>query len=220
MNKYKLVIFDFDGTLFATHEAIIHCISKTFEEFKQTVPSRDAIYQTITAGIGLEDTFIRLGANKESKNIGDPWVERYREIYKKEGDAYSKPFDHVKATLEHIYNTNIPIVVISNKGIDAINAALEKHELKKFITLVVGDTKGVKKKPDPMAYDQIIKPQFKDIKPSEILMVGDTSADLQFAKNIGADACWATYGYGSQEECRKLTISYSISGLQDMKPIF
>lgn len=224
MSKYKLAIFDFDGTLFATHEAIIHCVTKTFEEYKETVPTRDAIYQTITKGIALEETFKSLKTVSENKDeavdTGQKWVETYREIYKKEGESKTKPFDNAKLVLEHIHNAGIPIVVISNKGIEAINSALEKYDLKKFIMLVVGDTKGMKKKPDPMIFNQLIKPQFKDVKPDKTLVVGDTSADLLFARNIGADACWAMYGYGVHDECNKLNSTFNIKDLLDIQSIF
>lgn len=153
MSKYKLVIFDFDGTLFATHEAIIHCICKTFEKFKKAIPSRDAIFQTIMKGIGLEDTFKLLNpslANADSKESKgevevSQWVEAYREFYKKEGEEKSKPFEYAQFALEYLHKAGVKIVIISNKGIDAINVALEKFMLKDFVSLVVGDTKGMKK---------------------------------------------------------------------------
>lgn len=223
--KYKLAIFDFDGTLFATHEAIIHCIKKTFSIYEKAIPSHDVIYQTITKGIGLEDTFNFLlstmtnGEHDEKYNVLD-WVKTYRTIYKNENELLVKPFDHVKDTLEHIKQTDTEIVIISNKGIDAINSTLEKFQLKQYITLVVGDTKNIKKKPDPMIYNQLIQPKFLEIERHEILMIGDTSADLLFAHNIGAAACWAKYGYGNAEECNKLKYTYSINGLDEIKDLF
>lgn len=233
MSKYKLVIFDFDGTVFATHEAIIYCINKTFEKYKKQIPSRDAIYKTITMGIGLDETFKILNnnlVNYEGAVTGDEfrsddasliqkWVETYREFYRKEGEEKSCPFNQAKEILEGIHSSGKIIIVISNKGSEAINSALAKFDLKQFITLVVGDTKGIKKKPDSMIFDKIIKPAFDEINTNEILVVGDTSADLLFAKNIGADSCWATYGYGLTEECMKINPTYNISNFADINSI-
>jgi len=221
--SYKLVIFDFDGTLFATHEAIIHSIIKTFEVYKKPIPSRDSIYQTITKGIALDETFKLLDINydhKEAKNFSQKYIATYRAVYKKEGESKARPFANAKETLEYIHEKGIPIVVISNKGIDAINYALKKYELKTFITLAIGDTPEMKKKPDPMVFNKIIQPQFKDIQPEEILVIGDTVADLLFAKNIGAHGCWATYGYGAEEECQNFKSTYRIKTLQEVQVIF
>lgn len=229
MKQYKLVIFDFDGTLFATHEAIIHCIIKTFEKYNKQAPSRDSIYETITKGIGLEDTFRHLNPTldqkfsdtKDEKHVNETtqWISTYREFYKNEGEKITQPFDNAKDVLEHLHLAEIAVVIISNKGIEAISSALDKFGLKSFISLVIGDTKGMKKKPDPMVFNEIIKPKFKEILSSEILMIGDTLADLLFAKNIGSDSCWATYGYGVHNECQSATPTYQANSLLDITSI-
>jgi len=201
----------------------VRSIIRTYEVYKKPIPSRDLIYQTINKGITLDETFRLLSISydhKDAKNFSQEYIATYREIYKKEGESKTRPFMNAKETLEYIHEKRIPIIVISNKGIDAINYALEKYELKKFITLAIGDTSGMKKKPDPMVFNKIIQPQFKDIQPEEILVIGDTIADLLFAKNIGAHGCWATYGYGAKEECEKFKSTYCIKTLQEIQVIF
>ncbi|MHB1949204.1 MAG: HAD family hydrolase [Gammaproteobacteria bacterium] len=217
MKRYKLVIFDFDGTLFATHEAIIHCIHKTFETYKKPKPSDEAIYKTITKGMGLEQSFNLLDtAPEKSLDELHQWIEIYRDFYRRDGDAKTQPFGDVKGILQYVHSTGAIIIIVSNKGPNAINSALEKYDLMQYITLVVGDTKGIKKKPDPMIFDEILKPKFNDIDPNEILVIGDTSADLLFAKNIGADGCWAMYGYGIHEECDAINPVHRIRELQEI----
>lgn len=218
MNKFKLVIFDFDGTLFNTHDAIIHCVIRTFLKFNKVPPSKDVIYETITKGISLEDTFKQLTTENEVKDIQD-WIDCYRAIYKQEGHDKTKPFENAYAALEYINNRNIPIVVISNKGVDAITTSLSKYSLNHFITITIGDTKDIKKKPDPMIFNEIIKPKFPDIKPDDVIVIGDTAADLLFAKNIGAHACWAMYGYGIHEQCKQLRSDFVITGLVELQTI-
>lgn len=222
MSKYKLVIFDFDGTLFNTHEAIIYCVTKTFEKFNKKVPDAKNIFQTITKGISLDETFKQLINTQDEKAINNiqEWVDTYRTIYSAEGGPRTKPFDHAKVVLQHIHSQGIIIVVISNKGVDAINTALTTHGLKEFVTLVVGDTKGINKKPDRMIFDKIIQPSFASEKAEEIIVIGDTTADLLFAKNIGVDACWAKYGYGDHEQCKSCGSAYTIQGLQELFPLF
>lgn len=242
MSKYKLIIFDFDGTVFATHEAIIHCINKTFYKYKKQIPARDAVYKTITMGIGLDETFKLLNRDfvfssieskktnyatentnnhleSDDEGLVKKWVDTYREFYRHEGEEKSYPFDHVKEVLDNLHSSGKIIIIISNKGKEAITSALEKFELKQYVSLVIGDTKGLKKKPDSMIYDKIIKPTFDEVNKDEILVVGDTSADLLFAKNIGADSCWATYGYGLPEECSKINPTYKISNFPDINSI-
>ncbi len=96
------------------------------------------------------------------------------------------------------------LTIVSNKAVAAIHAALKHFRLSTFVSIVVGDIPTLRKKPDPMAYNEFIQPQFPLIPPQEILMVGDTPADLGFAHAIGADSCWVQYGYGDPVRCRAL----------------
>ena len=83
---------------------------------------------------------------------------------------------------------------------DAINRLLVDRSLFHLTTgFVVGDgTPGFKLKPNRQCWDEIIKPRFPNVEPEQVLVVGDTLTDIQFARNIGAKICWAKYGYGEE----------------------
>lgn len=53
--------------------------------------------------------------------------------------------------------------------------------------------------------------------PEEVLVVGDPVADVMFAKNIGAMACWARYGHGDKSEPEKLSPKFVINSLEDVE---
>ena len=46
--------------------------------------------------------------------------------------------------------------------------------------------------------------QLKEPHPRRVLIVGDTEADILFAKNAGLRSCWASYGYGDEAVCKAL----------------
>lgn len=215
MNNYKLLILDFDGTLCATHEAILFCVKRTYQTLHMAIPNHDFIDETIRAGLGMEKTLEMLSPDLTQQQIQHLLVT-YETIYLAEGEDKSAPFPKVAEALENLYNAGLILTVVSNKAVNAVNTALKRFQLNKYITLVVGDTKALKKKPDPMAYTNYIKPKFKHINPKQILMVGDTPADLLFAKNIGTDSCWAEYGYGDEKACLALHPTYTIKQFADL----
>jgi phosphoglycolate phosphatase len=45
----------------------------------------------------------------------------------------------------------------------------------------------------------------------DYIMVGDTEADLCFARDVGIMSCWASYGYGDRDGCRALAPDYEIA---------
>src|SRR3974390_2950717 len=93
MRAFKAIIFDFDGTLFDTRAAIVHCFERAFAMAGRRPPQPDALVQTIGSGATLEDTFAALDGGLR----GDPaamqeHIKTYRMIYLDEGAALVKPF--------------------------------------------------------------------------------------------------------------------------------
>ncbi len=215
MNDYNLYIFDFDGTLVDTHDAITHCVQRTFDEYGIASPAYDDVKKTIGSGIGLAETFAAL--SPEMKSLSDTAVTKYREIYKDESLDKLKLFSGAKEALEQLALAQKDIVIVSNKGVAAIHQSLDHFGLSDYISLVVGDQKGVIKKPDPMTFNEIIHPQFQH--PHEhILMIGDTAADILFAQNAGISSCWVSYGYGNKTECQSLKPTHITHALGDIAP--
>ncbi|WP_218813938.1 HAD family hydrolase [Rickettsiella endosymbiont of Dermanyssus gallinae] len=218
MNNYKLIILDFDGTLCATHEAILFCIKKAYVTLGKTVPDHDFTDATIQEGLGMENTLKALSPKLSDAEL-QKLLDAYETIYLKEGEQKSAPFSKADEVLKKLYDAGYILTVVSNKAITAVNTALKHFALDEYISIVVGDTKALRKKPDPMAYNDFIKVKFPSISPREILMVGDTPADILFAQNIGADSCWAEYGYGDAKICRALNPTYTIRHLTDILAI-
>jgi phosphoglycolate phosphatase len=211
----KLVLLDFDGTLCATHEAIGHCLVETMRHYGLTQPSGDAIMRTIRSGTGLSETFAALTEEDGTRGV-DPHdlVLKYRELYNG-GIASSRShlFPGTRDAIDAIRNLDVAVGVLSNKGEVAVRSALETYELTGLVDVVVCETPGIPKKPDPASYTKLIRPLFPDIESDETLVVGDTVADIQYAANIGAFSCWARYGYGQEEECLGLNPAATIDSI-------
>lgn len=218
MNNYKLLILDFDGTLCATHDAILFCVKRTYQTLRMTTPNHDFIDETIRAGLGMEKSLEILSPDLTQQQIHH-LLSTYEAIYLAEGEEKSAPFPKAAEVLAKLFTAGYILIVVSNKAVAAVNTALERFQLKQYILMVIGDTKTLRKKPDPMAYTDFIKPKFNDICAKQILMIGDTPADLLFAKNIGADSCWAEYGYGDEKSCLAIHPTYTIKQLADILTI-
>ncbi|MCC3470871.1 MULTISPECIES: HAD family hydrolase [unclassified Microcoleus] len=216
MSQYKLIIFDFDGTLAITHKAIISCITKTFESFGNTPPEADIIQGTI--GINLQNTFKMLHPAIEESAIPE-WVETYRSYYRTEGEKQLDLFPGTKQILQLASKSGLSLIVFSNKHLSFVNLFLEKLRINGFFDLILGDDGQIIQKPNPSVFHSIIKPLFPDLDHSQVLMVGDTAVDLLFAKNAGIDVCWAAYGYGDRAECLALAPTFAIDDISELAAI-
>lgn len=242
MRTPRLVIFDFDGTLFRTQESISHCISLTFTALSQPSPTTEAIRSVIATGASLEETFRMLGAGhtfatlsenptNSADSVGESkpavnislWIDTYRSFYTTEGLPLITPFPHAHSLMALLRNADIPMVVISNKGVKAVEAVLKNTEMDQMVDIVLGDIAGVPRKPDPTSYFQFVAPKFASppnkLDPKDVMVVGDTVADIQFAKNIGAVSCWVRYGYGDREGCEALAPDMAVDSLQELEQV-
>jgi phosphoglycolate phosphatase len=220
--RYRLVIFDYDGTLCATHDAVSYSIRSAFVACGVRIPSEKQITEVIRAGCSLSDAVQRLHPERDliDADLLDRLVARYRHSYANGGSALARVYDDAYGTFQSLHRSGTSIVVMSNKGEMALKQSLRDSELLGFVSLVIGDsTGGMPGKPDPAAYHAVIKPSFPTALSSETIIVGDTQADLLFARNTAIDSCWAVYGYGDPAKCNEAGYTFSIQSIKGIIPI-
>ena len=217
MNGFKVVIFDYDGTLFDTRPAIVHCIQRALAACGRPVPALEAIAGTVRTGLPLQETLLVLDENLRTERAAlNEIVKTYRKIYLDEGAPLTKPFVGVRDALQDIHARGTKCVVVSNKGIAALRQSLDQCQLSSFVDLVFGDEPGLPKKPDPAVVIDHILPRYEPLRTEQMLVVGDTESDILLAKRTGIPCCWASYGYGETECCRQLAPEYEISGIEQL----
>jgi phosphoglycolate phosphatase len=217
MSAFKAIIFDYDGTLFDTRPAIIHCILRAFEEQVRRIPARDAVMATVKTGLALQDTFLCLDENlRGDRSTLNELVKTYRKLYLDEGAPFLRLFADVRKTLQQLHESGFKCLVVSNKGVAAIHRSLDESGLSAFVDLIFGEEPGLPKKPDPAIVTNHILPRYAQLRTTQILMVGDTETDIMFAKGSGLTSCWASYGYGEAERCRALGPEFEIANIGEL----
>jgi phosphoglycolate phosphatase len=219
--RYSLLLLDFDGTLCASRPAIEHCMKRVLERSIGVVPSAAEILSTISAGLGLEDSFRVLapGAISKSSELLARLVDEYRALYLVEGEQLTGMYAGWKSALAEFQSLNVQTAIVSNKSVAAIDTTLARFGFERWMTLVVGQAPGIPRKPDPRLFEKFIAPKFPDLVRSEMLVIGDTAADLEFARNIGADCCWAAFGYGHVEECERFRPEHTVRAVEELVDI-
>jgi phosphoglycolate phosphatase len=220
MASYKVLIFDFDGTLCATQDSIVYSFQKTFAHFKTEAPTAEEIMQAVSTGASLPELLPVLHPSLPSHALPD-WVQTYRHIYSTEAGRYTTLFEGTEHTLEVSKANGLRNVVISNKGQRSIEEALVHFGIAHYFDLVIGDNPDVplEKKPHPMAFQEVITPHYAAVSREQFLMIGDTHVDLAFANNAKIDACWARYGYGDNALCLQERPKHSITHLHELLPL-
>ncbi len=208
--KFDLVLIDFDGTLCATQAAIAHCVKATLLEETGAAPSDSSVLEVISSGVGLEDTFRTLVKVTLDADTVSRLVKSYRARYDVEGDPGTTMFPGWHDVLSSLSRLGVAAVVVSNKGIKSVQNAMNQFGIADRVALVIGDMPGISRKPDPAVFHAVILPRYPEVNRERILVVGDTAADIRFARNLEAASCWASYGYGRREVCSALKPDYTI----------
>jgi phosphoglycolate phosphatase len=210
------LIFDYDGTLVNTADAIIACMTDTL---RGVSPEFDLSPERIRSVIGksLEENLEFLSGGKVSGSILEQCATEYRKHYSECSARLSRPFDGVASTLARLRELDIPMFLVSNKGEAALRGDLARFGLSDCFAQVYGADKVLRKKPDPWIYTQEIRRLIPE--GSKVLMVGDTIIDIKFAKAIKAESIWAKYGYGDPEECEKASPDYILENFTEVLKI-
>lgn len=222
MKPYSLILFDYDGTLCDSREAILATFERTFRYYQEPVPPQETLHQVVSHGLIMPEAFKVLKPELTAEGITE-WVTTYRNLYDQDAYHLVKPFPGAKELLHELKERGKTLVVMSNKGIRSIEMSLDYLGFSPYLTLSLGDGSpllaGLDKKPNPISYTQVIQPRFAPVTAASTLMIGDTTMDIQYANNCEIDSCWATYGFGSAEAIRPLKPTYEVTALLDLKKI-
>lgn len=203
----ELIIFDWDGTLFDSVGQIVASLQFAAQQFEQ--PLTDDAAKSII-GLGLP----------EVAQILFPKVpELHDDILKCYGDHYiehSKDdqwFAGVAEMLQDLDAQNIKLAVATGKSRKGLDRVLRQTKSRDLFTVTRAASE-TKSKPDPLMLSEIL--QYTGVSANRAIMVGDTSYDLEMAKNIAMPRVGVSYGVHSVEvlqSFKPLSIAHDIAAL-------
>lgn len=214
----RLVIFDFDGTICDTKESILKVIKLTYESINIFL-QESTVENTLKSGCTLEETFSKINSEFGIDVNQESLVTKYRDIYNKNAYKYITIYDGVREFFYLLYETKIPVVILSNKGEKSINKILEFNNIAKYITEVIGADSCEFKKPDKRLFTDVIAKKYPEVTKNDIYVIGDTVTDIIFAKSASLKSCFVKYGYGNHEDCLRLNPDFIIDKSKNLEKL-
>ena len=137
-NRYDVILFDFDGTLCDTREAVKACLMATVEGLTGRAPSDAEVTAVVGGGLSIRDTFRALTGVQGRPGGGDmePLVSHYRARYPAIAASRTVLYAGVKETLATIAMCCRGCVMVSNKGGAAIHQPVERFGIDVFDMVV------------------------------------------------------------------------------------
>jgi phosphoglycolate phosphatase len=197
LRDHKLIIFDWDGTLFRSIDLIQNSI----------VTAGDAV------GVKIEPALARhiigLGLKAAQKELFPDWATRDAEFFTAFHKAYRTHFeageadiplyDGVFELMRDLHKQGRTLAVATAKSRAGIDRSLKATGLAAFVSHS-RTPEECRPKPDPQMIHEIIAEA--NLALSDAIMIGDTTHDLKMAKNAGVAAIGLTHGAHSEELLR------------------
>ncbi len=211
--SYKLLVFDWDGTLMDSEAQIISCMQAAFADHEIDPPGREQVRDII--GLGLRESVMQLHPAADDRLV-EGLFQRYRHHYFASQTQPAELFPGVEETLQQLEAAGYLLTVATGKGRQGLNLVLEKTGLgHHFIATRCADE--TFSKPHPEMLQQLI--DFAGVEVSEAVMIGDTEYDLQMAINAGTDAIAVGYGVHEPERLMRFNPRACLDRIDEL-PIF
>jgi len=193
MSSYSLVVFDWDGTLMDSTNGIVSAIQGACRDLELPVPSASEASWVI--GLSLESA-LRRAVPELTQAMLPRFLERYR-IHYLLRDPDLQLFEGIEPLLGELAGRDIRLAVATGKSRVGLNRVLAATGLRDVFdaTRTADETFS---KPHPGMLQELM--QELDVEPERVIMVGDTSHDLNMAANAGVHGLGVTYGAHSPQE--------------------
>ena len=216
-HPFRLIVFDFDGTLVDSLQNIVTAFSRAFEDQGFPAPGSDAIRRIV--GLRLETAAAQLLPNSEdmdtAERIADAYRAASRDLHAR--NLVEEPlYPGVRETLALLNRPDVCLGIATGKSRRGLIGSLERHGLSElFVTLQTSDDGPGKPHPE------ILHRAMSEVgaEPDETVVIGDTSYDMQMAVNAGARALGVAWGYHGAEELRASGAAHIVESFTDLPAV-
>ncbi len=186
-NRFDLIVFDWDGTLMDSAAAIVRAILSACRDLDLPEPPEARARHVI--GLGLHDA-LRHAVPELAPADYPRMVERYRFHYLS-ADHELALFDGAFDMVRELHGQGRMLGVATGKSRIGLNRALDHSGLKAYFhsTRCADECCS---KPHPEMLEEIMGEL--GVTPARTLMIGDTTHDLQMARNAGVPALGVSFG--------------------------
>jgi len=193
----KTILFDLDGTLIDSTDAILESFGVAFETFGKSVPEDDAIKRLI--GYPLDVMFHLLGIDvSQAYDYVAAYKGHYRLISRKKTTLLPLAKEAIKQA-----SKIATLGIVTTKTSRYSEELLEHLGVMHHFKVLIGRENVTHPKPHPEPIQKALLALNAD--PSQTWMIGDTPMDLMCAQEAGVRGIGVLCGYGTKIDLQKYT---------------
>jgi phosphoglycolate phosphatase len=212
MNDYRLLVFDWDGTLMDSIGPIVACTQATLRELDLRPLPEETIRGTI--GLGLRETIDILSPGCDDEMYGrilecyrKHWVSAYRDV--------PLLFEGVVPMLQDLAGEGYLLAVATGKSRRGLDYALRQTGLDGIFHSTRTADEAFSKPHPQMLLDVLDE---LGIRPEEAVMIGDTTYDLEMARNARTHSIGVCTGSHGREELERFGPLACLESVVELTP--
>jgi len=204
-----IILFDLDGTLIDSTEAILESFHNSFAVYDFVAPEDEEIKALI--GHPLDIMYKELGVPQEQ--VWD-FVATYKEHYRQISTQKTILLKNAKEAVESA-SEFASLGIVTTKTGKYSQVLMEHFGLMDKFDVLIGREHVQNPKPHAEPINKAL--QSFDTNNKEIWMIGDTQLDLLSAKNAGIHSIGVLSGYDKEETLKKFTNMIFCDSLEAVK---
>lgn len=192
-----IILFDLDGTLIDSTDAILESFHNSFDAHKHPHPSDADIKSLI--GHPLDVMYNELGVDE---SLVWDFVKTYKEYYSTIATQKTYLLDKAEESIL-LANSFAELGIVTTKTGKYSQDIMEHFGIMNYFKVLIG--REHVKNPKPHGEPILKALEHFECKGKEIWMIGDTRMDLISAKNAGVNSIGVLSGYESYETLKEYT---------------
>ena len=194
-SRYDLLVLDLDGTLIDSSLDLALAVNATRKRFGLDPLSLDQVAGYV--GNGAEMLIRRsLQPDATDPSVQDG-LQFFLQYYRENMLVNTKLYPGVREALEIWRAAGKKMAVLTNKPVRFSQDLVAGLGIADYFARVYGGNSFETKKPDPFGLNRIM--QELRVAPARTLMIGDSSVDVQTARNAGTTCAGVTFGLRPQD---------------------
>jgi phosphoglycolate phosphatase len=186
-----LLIFDLDGTLIDSRLDLANAVNATRAHMGMAALSNERVYSYV--GNGAPVLVRRSLGDRATEAEVQEALEYFLEYYREHDLDYTTLYPGVRESLDRLRAADKKMAVLTNKPVRMSRNIVNGLGVGGHFFQVYGGNSFEFKKPHAMGVEALIEEAGGSREAT--MMVGDSSVDVETARNAGIRCCGVTYGF-------------------------
>ncbi len=220
IDRFRLVLFDLDGTLVDSIGDLAWCGNQMLRELGLGAREPEAFRAWVGNGV---ERFVKrsLTGDMEAEPdeaLFEQGLECFNALYAENISVHSRIYPGVESALERFARCRLHLACVTNKPEPFTSRLLDALGLATYFELVVAGNTTARKKPDPMPLHYAA--DYFELDYHDCLMVGDSTSDVRAARAAGFAIVCVPYGYNHGKNIRDAEPDLVVEDLTKLADMF